>query len=262
MRTATLFLAALVVSAICCSASLLQADEHVYAYPVPLKAADRLCDGPVGKPLPFKEGTTFVWIDLMPEAKFAHPTLYVLLIDREAKVVKGQWWPELNGERVLSGKTAPLLVRSTPKATAGKRTAAAVKQSGQARQVAPDAGKILPCEKPQGNVIRPEKVDAKVKGCFVSKPGRYEAEPGDLIELEYTYPVVPVAWPKSVHRETDRGAIYPSQLGIRRLVVPDLIGTGTYVFYFEAKHAGKGTAFVVIDNVKYEYVFDVKKNRK
>jgi hypothetical protein len=40
-----------------------------------------------------------------------------------------------------------------------------------------------------------------------------------------------------------------------------MVGTGTYVFYFEAKHEGQGTAFVVIDNMKYKYVFDVAKAR-
>jgi uncharacterized membrane protein len=64
--------------------------------------------------------------------------------------------------------------------------------------------------------------------------------------------------PDEVRRETDKGATYISELGIRHLIVPELVGTGTYVFYFEAKHKGKGTAFVVIDKVKYEYVFEVE----
>jgi hypothetical protein len=113
---------------------------------------------------------------------------------------------------------------------------------------------------PAGNVIRPQKVPAKVPGCKISKPGKYKASPGDLIELEYTFPVTPDAVPHDVGRETDRGAIYPSNLGIRRLVVPDMLGTGTYLFYFEARHEGRGAAFVVIDRVKYEYVFEVAKD--
>jgi hypothetical protein len=92
MRTVAQFFAVFVVCGSCCSASLLYADEHVYAYPVPLKAGDCLRDGPRGNPIQFKEGTTFIWVDLQPEAKFAHPTLYVLLSGRQAKLVDGQWW--------------------------------------------------------------------------------------------------------------------------------------------------------------------------
>ena len=116
--------------------------------------------------------------------------------------------------------------------------------------------------KPRGNVIRPKKVEAKVQGCHVSEPGKYSATAGDLIELEYTFPMHPDAIPKEVDVETDRGAIYPSKLGIRKLVVPGLVGTGTYVFYFDPRDEGTGTAFVIIDDVKYEYGFEVSKRRK
>ena len=115
---------------------------------------------------------------------------------------------------------------------------------------------------PRGNVIRPKKVDAKVKGCQVSEPGKYQATAEDLIEIEYTFPIYPAAMPKRVGVETDKGALYPSKLGIRNVIVPQLVGTGTYVFYFEAKHEGKGTAFVVIDDVKYEYGFNVLERPK
>ena len=117
-------------------------------------------------------------------------------------------------------------------------------------------------DEPKGNVIRPKKVDAKVKGCQVSEPGKYRATAGDLIELEYTFPIVPSAIPMKVDLETDKGAIYSSKLGIRNLIVPNMVGTGTYLFYFEAKHKGKGTAFVLIDDVKYEYGFEVSEKPK
>jgi hypothetical protein len=65
-----------------------------------------------------------------------------------------------------------------------------------------------------------------------------------------------------VARETDRGAIYPSKLGIRNLIVPNMVGTGTYLFYFEARHEGSGKAFVVVDDVKYEYSFAVEEGPK
>ena len=117
-------------------------------------------------------------------------------------------------------------------------------------------------EKPEGTVIRPKRVDAKVKGCQVSEPGKYRATAGALIELEYTFPVVPTTLPRSVDREWDKGAIYGSDLGIRNLIVPRIIGTGTYLFYFQAKHAGVGTATMIIDDVKYEYRFEVEAGPK
>lgn len=113
-------------------------------------------------------------------------------------------------------------------------------------------------EEPQGNVIRPKEVDARVKGCQVSEPGKYRATAGDLIELEYTFPIVPSTIPKVVDRKWDKGSVYGSKLGIRNLIVPRMVGTGTYLFYFEARHKGYGTAIMVIDDVKYEYQFEVE----
>ena len=116
---------------------------------------------------------------------------------------------------------------------------------------------VARAEEPCGNVIRPKKVDAEVNGCQVSEPGEYQATAGDLIELEYTFPIVPTTIPKKVARETDRGAIFPSKLGIRNLIVPRMVGTGTYLFYFEARFKGSGTATVVVDGVEYDYRFEV-----
>lgn len=110
---------------------------------------------------------------------------------------------------------------------------------------------------PRGNVIRPKMVDAAVRGCRISEPGEYRATAGDVIELEYTFPIVPTAIPKDVSRQWDQGAIGPSKLGIRSLIVPKTVGTGTYVFCFEARQEGSGRAVVVIDGEKYEYRFEV-----
>ena len=115
---------------------------------------------------------------------------------------------------------------------------------------------------PFSHVIRPRRVDADVKGCLISEPGEYRASVGDLIEVEYSFPVAPQTVPKKVDQETDKGAIYTSKLGIRNLIVPKIIGTGTYLFYFDAKHEGKGTAFVVIDGVKYAFGFEVAERLK
>ena len=46
-------------------------------------------------------------VDLMPEANFAHPTLYLLISPAGTRVEKGQWWPVLNGQPVFRGPNNP-----------------------------------------------------------------------------------------------------------------------------------------------------------
>lgn len=114
-------------------------------------------------------------------------------------------------------------------------------------------------EEPRSRVIRPQEVDAKVRGCRVAEPGDYSARVGDLVELAYSFPVVPDAMPEKVERRTDRGVAQLSKLGIRELVVPKKLGVQTYLFYFEAKSVGQGTAYVIVDDVTYKYHVDVSK---
>ncbi|MBL8794532.1 MAG: hypothetical protein JNM56_11555 [Planctomycetia bacterium] len=110
----------------------------------------------------------------------------------------------------------------------------------------------------KGVVIRPARDKAQVDGCHVSKPGDYQATVGDLIELEYSYPVVPTAMPKKVDfKVTLIGAVAPSPLGIRKVVTPQLIGAHTLVFFFEAKKAGEDTVTVEVDGKGYPYKFKV-----
>jgi hypothetical protein len=112
----------------------------------------------------------------------------------------------------------------------------------------------------KGQTVRPVQVDAKVKGCKIAKPGDYEVNPGDLIELDYTYPVVPQAIPKKVDfKQTLIGAVAPSPLGIRSVSTPDLVGTGTIAFYFDAKKLGKDIVTLIIDGDEYVYRFTVVK---
>lgn len=59
-------------------------------------------------------------------------------------------------------------------------------------------GSVLAVDGVKHNVLRPVQVDGNVKGTKISKPGKYRACVGDLIELEYSYPVVPGAIPKKV----------------------------------------------------------------
>jgi hypothetical protein len=111
----------------------------------------------------------------------------------------------------------------------------------------------------QGTVYRPVQVDAALKGCQIAKPGDHHVCTGDLIELDYSYPIVPAALPTKVSfKQTLGGAIKPSPLGIR-LVNSTLIGASTIAFYFEAVKPGKETITILIDDKEYEFRFEVKK---
>ena len=106
-------------------------------------------------------------------------------------------------------------------------------------------------------VLRPAKEPARAAGCEVSKPGPYKAAPGDLIELEYTYPAPPAAAPAAVEvKQTPNGAVAASPLGTRT-VDAGPAGRRTVVFYFEAKKAGNDTVTLLIDGTPYTYHFQV-----
>lgn len=80
-------------------------DEYimVYAYTHELDSRDVLTDGNYERAFKLDDNTMFLWIDLHPRMRFAHPTLYLLLSDASIRVEKGRWWPVLNGRRILSG---------------------------------------------------------------------------------------------------------------------------------------------------------------
>jgi hypothetical protein len=68
----------------------------VFIYPMKLSSQDQLLDGQTK--IEITNETTLVWVDLMPEARFGHPTEYLLISARGTRVVKGDWWPTLNGK--------------------------------------------------------------------------------------------------------------------------------------------------------------------
>ena len=70
----------------------------VFVHPEKLTANDKLTDGESGKAIEIKSETTFIWVDLMPDARFSHPTEYLLVSADGTRVVKGTWWPILNGK--------------------------------------------------------------------------------------------------------------------------------------------------------------------
>jgi hypothetical protein len=78
-------------------------DIEVYVYPHVLTPDDRLTDGRWGWPIPIKDNSLLVWVDMQPLADFAHHTEYVL-ISGETTVFRGQWTPVLNGKPILYGE--------------------------------------------------------------------------------------------------------------------------------------------------------------
>lgn len=73
----------------------------VYIYPEKLTAKDKLSFGPSEeqkKTISIKGETTLIYVDLMPDARFAHPTQCILISTDGAKVYKGDWWLILNGK--------------------------------------------------------------------------------------------------------------------------------------------------------------------
>jgi hypothetical protein len=75
----------------------------VHIYPEELVPGDVLADGDevIGV---MSANTFFAWVDLLPDAFFTHPTVYVLVgSDGRILVHDGGWWPVLNGKTVLHG---------------------------------------------------------------------------------------------------------------------------------------------------------------
>jgi hypothetical protein len=73
----------------------------VYVYPEKLTAKDKLSFGPgeeQKKTIAIKGETALIYVDLMPDARFAHPTQCILISTDGAKVYKGDWWLILNAK--------------------------------------------------------------------------------------------------------------------------------------------------------------------
>lgn len=79
---------------------------RVHIHPDVLTGDDALSDGDGKKSITITSPTTLVWIDRMPGARFEHPTEYVLISAKETRVIKGGWWPVLNGKRLFGDDAA------------------------------------------------------------------------------------------------------------------------------------------------------------
>ena len=112
----------------------------------------------------------------------------------------------------------------------------------------------------RGTIFRPAPTQARVEGCKIAEPGAYEVKVGDLIELDYSYPIHPNAMPEKVsHRIARRGAVAKSRLGIRQVRTPKRLGSGTIATYLDAKKPGEATVTLTIDDAEYVYKFSVVK---
>jgi hypothetical protein len=75
----------------------------VYTSEYLLPAGTNLTDGGI-TPIEITDLTFLAWVDLMPLADFAHPTLYILIqANGEVRVERGWWPPEIDGELFLYG---------------------------------------------------------------------------------------------------------------------------------------------------------------
>ncbi len=92
----------------------------IHVYPHELTSQDRLADGPAEKLYRINDNCLLVWVDLLPEAFFAHPTAYLLISRERIRAEHGNWWPILNGKRILYGEQnktgiiSPFKVSSIP----------------------------------------------------------------------------------------------------------------------------------------------------
>lgn len=76
----------------------------IHVYPHELSSQDQLGDGPAEQLFKLEDNCLLVWVDLLPEAYFAHPTAYILISREHIHTEHGSWWPMLNGKRILYGE--------------------------------------------------------------------------------------------------------------------------------------------------------------
>ncbi|UCF37137.1 MAG: hypothetical protein JSU96_20505 [Acidobacteriota bacterium] len=81
--------------------------EHrvsIHIYPEELNSRDQLTDGDTERLFRLDDNTLLIWVDLEPGLFFSHSTAYVLISSEGVRVERGNWWPVLNGHRILYGQ--------------------------------------------------------------------------------------------------------------------------------------------------------------
>lgn len=76
----------------------------IHVYPHELSFQDQLLDGPEERLFTLDDNCLLVWIDFLPGAFFAHPTAYILISREGIRIEHGNWWPVLDGKRILYGE--------------------------------------------------------------------------------------------------------------------------------------------------------------
>ena len=76
----------------------------IYVYPFALTSRDRLQGGPLERLFRIPDHSMLIWVDLLPDAYFAHPTSYILISKQNTWVKHGNWMPVLNGRKILYGR--------------------------------------------------------------------------------------------------------------------------------------------------------------
>ena len=77
---------------------------NVYAFPHELIPEDKLVDGPEDSvPFEITGNTLLIWVDLHPDAKFMHPTEYILIAPEEINGQSGDRDRGQHDKRFLYG---------------------------------------------------------------------------------------------------------------------------------------------------------------
>lgn len=76
----------------------------IHVYPYELNSQDKLTDGPMENLFRIDDNCLLIWVDLLPNAFFVHPTAYILISRKNIRVEDGNWWPMLNGNQILYGQ--------------------------------------------------------------------------------------------------------------------------------------------------------------
>ena len=69
-----------------------------------LTAGNLITDGPLGPSFKIECDTLFIWVNLAPNAFFAHPTMYIFIrgsLEEPIIIEEGEWWPLLNGQGIF-----------------------------------------------------------------------------------------------------------------------------------------------------------------
>lgn len=112
-----------------------------------------------------------------------------------------------------------------------------------------------------GTIVRPLKVDARVSGTQIAKPGNYTVAVGDLLEFEYSNPVVPHAMPKKLDfRISDANVLDAIEPVVKNVVSPGLMGNSTKAFCFRAANPGTESLTLIVDSHEYQYSITVEQS--